>query len=338
MKKSIADKIRYKWHRFIHTIYSSYMCIKYPFLYPRNRFTGLHYNNWRIIDYHRNNYKNAVISYNINIDTDNILGSVLYDNTNAVEIFGKSFTANYDVISKRLLIIYNDKIINSIDMRKFFISNMPQDFKILIKAHNTYVTIALYNMPIHESIHNVYRNTADPIVITPKLNNDADVQHFYTSVINKPLYWKIRILDWIHNYPLQWIHIIPAFNEYDAMENGWKIAFGKQMLDELKAELKRTKFLYKYRIFSIKEKYGSLQWDDAGAPINSNVHKIISKYENMSYDYCIYCGKPTKYITRGWITYICDECAHKTRKDGTCEIDYCDPIINNKEDGDNTEN
>ena len=51
----------------------------------------------------------------------------------------------------------------------------------------------------------------------------------------------------------------------------------------------------------------------------------------MSYDYCIHCGKPTKWVTRGWITYICDECAHKTRRDGTCEIDYCDPIVDKEE-------
>ena len=34
--------------KFGHTVYSTYLCIKYPFLYPRNRFTGLHYTNWRI--------------------------------------------------------------------------------------------------------------------------------------------------------------------------------------------------------------------------------------------------------------------------------------------------
>ena len=27
-----------------------WMCARFPFLYPRNRWTGLHYNNWKIID------------------------------------------------------------------------------------------------------------------------------------------------------------------------------------------------------------------------------------------------------------------------------------------------
>lgn len=29
-------------------IQSSILCIRFPFLYPRNRFTGLHYNNWKV--------------------------------------------------------------------------------------------------------------------------------------------------------------------------------------------------------------------------------------------------------------------------------------------------
>ena len=35
-------------NKFIHTIKSIALCIKYPFLYPRNRFTGLHYTNWTL--------------------------------------------------------------------------------------------------------------------------------------------------------------------------------------------------------------------------------------------------------------------------------------------------
>ena len=32
-------------------IQSSILCIRFPFLYPRNRFTGLHYNNWKVKEY-----------------------------------------------------------------------------------------------------------------------------------------------------------------------------------------------------------------------------------------------------------------------------------------------
>lgn len=38
-------------------IKSTWLCIKYPFLYPRNRYTGLHYNNWTIINYQTKLYQ-----------------------------------------------------------------------------------------------------------------------------------------------------------------------------------------------------------------------------------------------------------------------------------------
>jgi ferredoxin-like protein FixX len=34
-------------NQFIHTLKSIWLCIKYPFLYPRNRWTGNHYDNWK---------------------------------------------------------------------------------------------------------------------------------------------------------------------------------------------------------------------------------------------------------------------------------------------------
>ena len=317
----VVNYIKRKWHNFIHTIYSSYMCIKYPFLYPRNRFTGLHYNYWKIIEYHRNNYKKAVLSYSIAFD-DNVLSYALYDTVAHVTVNDKDLMAKYDVISRKLNLIYNSKIISSIDLREYFVKEMPQNFKIFMTCgkNSNHVTIKLFGVPSNNITNYIDR-----------IQYKEDACHFFDAVINKPLYWKIQILDWIHDYPLQWIHCIPSHNEYDALETGWKIAFGKQLLDELKAELKRVNFLYKYRIFDIKEKHGSLQWDSGAVPADSNIYNITRKYENLSYNYCIHCGKPTKWVTRGWITYICDECAHKTRRDGTCEIDYCDPIVDEEQ-------
>ena len=42
----------------IHSIKNTSICLKYPFLYPRNRFTGNHYNNWKLIDLRCHIYKN----------------------------------------------------------------------------------------------------------------------------------------------------------------------------------------------------------------------------------------------------------------------------------------
>lgn len=40
-------------------ISSCILCIRFPFLYPRNRFTDKHYNNWKIIEFHRKHFNDA---------------------------------------------------------------------------------------------------------------------------------------------------------------------------------------------------------------------------------------------------------------------------------------
>ena len=66
-------------------IQSSILCIRFPFLYPRNLCTGLHYNNWRIKEYcsklsekYRYNGKEDPGSkkvYNLKISKYNTLGT-----------------------------------------------------------------------------------------------------------------------------------------------------------------------------------------------------------------------------------------------------------------------
>ena len=46
------NNIKYNLKRYtIDAVKASILCIRFPFLYPRNRFSGLHYNNWRVRDY-----------------------------------------------------------------------------------------------------------------------------------------------------------------------------------------------------------------------------------------------------------------------------------------------
>lgn len=40
----------------IKAVSSSILCIRFPFLYPRNRFTDTHYNNWNLIQKHKDLY------------------------------------------------------------------------------------------------------------------------------------------------------------------------------------------------------------------------------------------------------------------------------------------
>ena len=96
------------------------------------------------------------------------------------------------------------------------------------------------------------------------------------------------------------------YTELDAMPDGWRIAFGEQMCQEITDALIEIDYLEKYRITQIKEKYGMLRWYDFGA--SRKIYDIISKYEGISQVTCICCGKPATQITTGWISPYCDDC------------------------------
>ena len=99
------------------------------------------------------------------------------------------------------------------------------------------------------------------------------------------------------------------YTELDEMPMGWRRAFGLMMIEEIREELIKHDFLYKYRIMQIKEKYGSLRWYDAGYPADSKIHDIIAKYERISEHVCIVCGKPdVPMIKSGWISPYCKKC------------------------------
>lgn len=98
------------------------------------------------------------------------------------------------------------------------------------------------------------------------------------------------------------------YTELDSMPEGWRKTFGLDMCKEIKEELVKYNYLNDYRIMDIKEKYGSLRWYDNGYPAGSKISEIIDKYERMSENICIYCGKPAKYVTKGYIEYVCEDC------------------------------
>jgi len=102
-----------------------------------------------------------------------------------------------------------------------------------------------------------------------------------------------------------------SYTELDNMPNGWRIAFGDQMCEEIHEELVKFKYVYEYRIMQIKEKYGGLRWYDNGG--TKKLSDILLKYENLSYNYCINCGNPAEYISTGWISPYCSECARRSK-------------------------
>ena len=64
----------------------------------------------------------------------------------------------------------------------------------------------------------------------------------------------------------------------DDMSEGWRIAFGDQMVEEIHQELLKYNYIDKYQIVQIKEKFGGLRWYDNGTPIGT----LSKNYEEIS--------------------------------------------------------
>ena len=144
-----------------------------------------------------------------------------------------------------------------------------------------------------------------------------------------------------------------SFTEADIIREvgrGWFKAFGSQMIEEIKEaiiqdekdliackkgqykepktfkSLKNRILLKKgckhFMFYDIKEKWGALV---LSAQCGPNARKVLEKYEDMSINYCQYCGKPSQYCSSGWITYLCSDCfdiAKKTIRETMGEKDY----------------
>lgn len=101
------------------------------------------------------------------------------------------------------------------------------------------------------------------------------------------------------------------FTMYEWIPDGWRKAFGPQLTEDIAAALKadgipKRKWCKNLQWEDIKEKYGDLR---LYAATTERVQEVLSKYGCLSIGYCINCGRPARYITRGYILYICDQCA-----------------------------
>lgn len=204
--KYFIKNFKYKVKRLCNIPYATYLCVRFPFLYPRNRFTDKHYSNWKI----------------------------------------------------------EEKIKNIASKEEYKTIKFTDEFKPIRKPYTFKDNIAI---------------------------------KFYQTL----------------HFILEVFHCLPTYTELDAMEKGWKKAFGIQICKELKRALKDNKILYKYRIMQIKEKWGCLHWYSSFTC--DDVEDIIEKYEKISYHTCIVCGKPAHYLSSGWVCPYCEEHA----PDGTKE-------------------
>lgn len=100
------------------------------------------------------------------------------------------------------------------------------------------------------------------------------------------------------------------FNKLENIPRGWRKAFGKQFVRDLRKALIKDNILHEFQFTQIKEKYGELRLYNNGE--GPATREVIRYYEFLSQGYCINCGKPARYMTEGWIEYLCEKCFDET--------------------------
>lgn len=273
-------------------IKSTWDCIRFPFLYPRNRWTGLHYNNWSILDWVKRMKDESSMFLNLSLHDSPIQGSKILE-----------------LGDGRVLSLENKR-----DEIKVYLGKLGGHFDrrvATLKAPGLVLDSCFGEKPgeINVQINSL---PEEPIFIS-------------TRVIHKPLLWiGTKIVDWFHTWPLQIFHCLTSYTELEALDKGWRIAFGKDLCKDLRRALwkeGRLKALLRFRITQIKEKWGYLHFYYSGG--GEEVQKVISKYETLSSKTCIVCGKPATYRTTGWICPYCDDCIG--------DKDYAEKIDENEE-------
>lgn len=92
---------------------------------------------------------------------------------------------------------------------------------------------------------------------------------------------------------------------YRSIPLGWRKAFGIQLCKEIKQSLKYNN-CDNFYITDVKEKFGELRIYEYGAPFE--VCDIIYKYEYISSNTCIDCGRIATRKSEGYILPFCDNC------------------------------
>lgn len=272
--RNIKYDIKYYLLLPVRAIKASILCIRFPFLYPRNRFTGEHHSCWTICKY----------LY--------LLGQIEYDRVSLEQVNEDKKTPEIRISQRVNDTYYSIYKVNNNGVYTYYLQCNCKYYPIndIDWKDVVYVTFNNKHLCIVYKADVKFRWHFEPL----KLEH-----HKFITFIIKCLKFVKKII--------QIVHCIPTYTELDAMEKGWRKTFGIKMCKEIKTALKRDGWLYKYRITQIKEKYGSLRWYDNH--YTEELQTIIDKYEQLSASTCIICGKPATKTSTGWISPYCDECA-----------------------------
>lgn len=302
MKTSLITYIKNTWE-----------CIKYPFLYPRNRWDD---------KYHANILSNKL--YELNKQSSMLVGvSIsLERNTDDLE---KTYYHCYVKDDKFNFEAYLTPIEASTTRdRGFNILNICNKNSEITHNLNSQIGIPdkfeILGISIGEHLNSPY------IKVHVKLKDETDTTNYgfpyYNArlIIDAKIRKKYEFWNWVDKNILDRIFIFPKYTEWDSLKGykGWYKTFGSDLLKELRKQLVKDKLLYKFRIRDIKEKWGVLE-------VYTNyrtegIAQILDKYKSLSRKTCIYCGKPATYCTKGWVRYICEDCLNKINNKGYTKI------------------
>lgn len=259
-------------------IKNTLLCLKYPFLYPRNVFSGLHYTNWKIFDWIREKKLKSTFTYLVNFSLDNENGVSEINLENGGKVYFE---------------LENNTTIKIIYRRK------SEDI------YERILDIIKTNSPIIDCFWNTSPGTIATLIINLQEKEKSNTLKVNTKIIHPIDFLLAKIVELYHITILQLFHCLPTFTYLDSIPEGWRKAFGKELCNEIRSCLIKEKKLFTgMRITQIKEKYGTLR---IGGFYSRGISEILNKYSELSEKTCIICGKPATYISQGYICPYCDD-------------------------------
>lgn len=275
-------------NKILKAIQSTILCLRFPFLYPRNRFTDKHYNNWTL---------QQQIKLFRTIEKDTLCVNCVKESEVDKKCESRFITINAT----------NYQIYKEYKTNVWYVGSSYNDKTYIINSD------ILDNGEVKYFTFNTLKKCLNIVVSDDAKVKQGEGFHLVTLQEHKFVSFIIKTLNICENF-LGLFHCIPTYTELDAMPDGWRKRFGIKMCKEIRKDLIKCgwKYLFNYRIAQIKEKYGTLRWYDAQEPKDSKIFEITQKYEDISSCVCINCGKDAKWISKGWISPYCDDCVGDT--------------------------
>lgn len=303
-----------KWCKNIKKILNNIiLCIRFPFLYPRNVYTDKHYTNWKIANWVKKNTNKAKINFHVvekesseivNSEIDKTYATISNVYTHVLDHFNTTLSVMLKDNNKKIC-IYNT--LNGKHCNEYDISNYVKNYS---DIHDVCFLTKTVN---YKNVTHTKLTSYDICLVVPKKEENTFYSLFPQIIVNKPLNILINFVKWFDNNILQLFHCLPKYTYLDAIDIGWRKKFGIEMCKEIRKDLIKCgwKYLFTYRLMQVKEKWGELCWYDSYIPKGSKIFDITQKYANLSLHTCIDCGEEAIWRTKGYILPYCDKCVDK---------------------------